>query len=340
MTSIMTKERGVKGTSFPCYNGEASADLLLGQPVMRRYSLDYVGAVMRPAGAGGLGEFAGVLSSKLAQAHLGDIASARMVGHGDVRATVYVHATPANYIVGAQLAPFYDATNGSYFKEVSYQTGITLLSDFTGKTAATLYSEATGLGAYIEISPQANCQNGALHYAWPGVLGADADYYKAATATSAGATTEVLAAGMLNSATPDFARNVTVTPGGTTADVAAGDIVVVGTDIYGAALTESISIAANASSAVSGTKAFATLTSVTFPIQDGAGATYTIGTGPLLGLARPFGVSPCVLQSKAAGTIESTVPTVAVDSDSISGNTISFDTAPAAQLLETWILPN
>jgi len=335
MDYMVTKERGVGARTYACYNG-TSVDLKQGAPVMRRYGLDYVGAVMNPVGSLGLPEFAGILTSKLKTGGLGDIASARMIESGEARATVYVHATPANYVAGAQLAPFYTAALGAHLMEVSYQTGITLLQDWSAKTAATLYSEEDGLGAWVEIAPQASCRNGALHVAFATPTVPDVDYFAAATATSSSAITTVTS---FLQTVPDYPRNVTVTPGGTTADVAGGNILVNGTDIYDQVIQDSIAILANASTIVTGVKAFKTITSVVFPIQDGAGATYTIGTGPALGLGRMF-TKPCVLQSKAASTIEGTAPTLVADPNEISKNTISYNTALNSTLRESWILPN
>lgn len=339
MDYMVTKERGVGGRTYACYNG-AGEDLLKGQPVMRKYGLDYVGAVQHTVPGVGLGEFAGVLGRKLPGvvpgAPLGDISSAALVESGEVRATVYVHATPANYVPGAQLAPAWDETNGAYFREVSYQTGITLLQDWSAKNANTLYSEDTGLGAWIEIAPQASCRNGALHYAWPGLLAADADYYLDGQATSTSATTVT----SFLQDRPDFPRNVTVTTGGTTTDVAAGNVVVTGEDIYGNTITESLAITQDQAGATAGTKAFWKITQVVIHAQDGAGATFDVGFGVLIGLGRHFGPAPCVLQAKAAGTVEGTAPTLARDIDEICKNTISFNSAPNNGLREVWILPN
>ena len=107
--------------------------------------------------------------------------------------------------------------------------------------------------------------------------------YKRGVATSASATTEVTS--FYNQ--PDVPRTVVITPGGTTADVPAGAVTIVGTDIGDNALTDTITFAANASSAGTSAAAFKTITSVTFPIQDGAGATYDIGWGDAIGL-------PCI----------------------------------------------
>jgi hypothetical protein len=334
-TTLVTSGRGIGGFAYPCFNAQGSM-LLKGQPVMRRQRLDYAGGVMHPVGAAGLAEFAGILTSPLNTGGLGDIASSRMIYEGEVKATVRVHATPSNYIAGAQLAPFYDSTNGAYLMEVAYQTGITLLENWTGKTANTLYSENTGLGAWVEIDGQVNHRTGPLHYAFATPTVPDVDYFATATATSASAITEVTTF-LTTGGIPDYARNVTVTPGGTTADVNEGNIVVDGVDIWGNVIQDLIAIAENASTIVTGVKAFARITKVTFPIQDGAGATYTIGTGPALGLGRCF-VKPCVLQSKAGTTIEGTAPTLAVDADEVSKNTITYNSALNSTLRESWIL--
>jgi len=135
----------------------------------------------------------------------------------------------------------------------------------------------------------------------------------------------------------DFARNVTVTPGGTTNDVKAGNVTIVGTDIRGNAITETIAIIANQSTTSTGSYAFKTITSISFIAQDDDGATYDVGIGDKLGLEK-------VLQMNSIGgnaavgtgttisnlTRESTAPTVAVDTQSIHKNTVLFHTALAA----------
>lgn len=103
-----------------------------------------------------------------------------------------------------------------------------------------------------------------------------------ATATSSSAITTVTT--FANQ--PDVCRTLSVTPGGTTADVPAGDVVITGLNVFGKTITENITFAANASAAVNGTKAFCSVSSIVFPIQDGAAATYTVGVLDQLGLDR------------------------------------------------------
>jgi hypothetical protein len=116
-------------------------------------------------------------------------------------------------------------------------------------------------------------------------------------------------------------RNITVTPGGTTADVAAGNITVTGTNFYNEVITEDIAILANASTIVSGAKAFKTVTSVVFPIQDGAGATYTIGVGDVLGLKNCLDSAGDVAWAVFNNAYEGTRPTCVADADEVEKNT-------------------
>lgn len=112
-------------------------------------------------------------------------------------------------------------------------------------------------------------------------IAADTDYILNDRATSASAVTTVTTF----LAQPDVPRVITVTPGGTTADVPAGDVTITGTDACGQTITDTITFAANASTAGTTVKAFKTITSIAFPIQDGAAATYDVGVGAALGIA-------------------------------------------------------
>lgn len=71
---------------------------------------------------------------------------------------------------------------------------------------------------------------------------------------------------------------VTFTVGGTTADFADGDVVFVGTDADGLALTETVVTAfAGAGGTITTTEYFATLTTITFPEGTGTGGAITAG---------------------------------------------------------------
>jgi hypothetical protein len=160
---------------------------------------------------------------------------------------------------------------------------------------------------------------------WTDTATASTTLLKTGAATSASVTTTVTTF----DAQPDVARNIVITPGGTTADVPAGDVVVTGTNIRGETITESFTFAANASTVTTGSKAFKTVTSVLFPIQDGAAATYDIGTGVKLGLSRKMNADNYI-NGNVDGTYEATRATVAYSSSVIESNTVTFNTAPNA----------
>ncbi len=129
-------------------------------------------------------------------------------------------------------------------------------------------------------------------------------------------------------AQPDVPRNLVITPGGSTADVAACDVVVNGTDFYDAALSETFSFLANASSATTGAKAFKTVTSVVFPAlcEDSPYvASWSVGFGEKLGLKRCLDKAGHVLFSTIDGAKEATAATIAVSASAISGNTADFN---------------
>lgn len=81
-------------------------------------------------------------------------------------------------------------------------------------------------------------------------------------------------------ATETMIGKVVVLPGGTTTDVPAGDVTIVGLDLEGNEQTDLLTFLANASTAVEGAIVFQKVISVSFIAQDGAGATYDVGIIP------------------------------------------------------------
>ena len=157
--------------------------------------------------------------------------------------------------------------------------------------------------------------------AWTAPDDTDADDLLALTATS-----DSVATTLTPTAQPDFPRSISVTPGGTTTDVAAGAYTVTGTDIRGEAITEDLTFAANASTLQSTLKAFKTVTSVVCPIQDGAAATFSIGFTDVLGLDRLMAGDEVILTT-ADGVKETTEATVTFSATVLSLNTIDLNTA-------------
>lgn len=126
---------------------------------------------------------------------------------------------------------------------------------------------------------------------------------------------------------PDVARNVTATAGGTAADIKAISVVVAGTDAEGTAITETLpAFTVNTAGTVVGAKAFATVTSITIPAHDGTGATTAIGTGAKLGIGHRLARNS-VLAAYLAGVREATAPTVATSATALESNTAQLSTA-------------
>lgn len=128
-------------------------------------------------------------------------------------------------------------------------------------------------------------------------------------------------------AQPDVPRNLVITPGGTTADVGNCNIVVNGTNINGASISETFAFLANANTSTVGAKAFKTVTSVVFPAncEDSPySAVWSVGYGEKLGLNRCMAGNHVVM-SIASGVYETSRPTVAYDADEVEKNTVDVN---------------
>lgn len=126
---------------------------------------------------------------------------------------------------------------------------------------------------------------------------------------------------------PDIPRAVTATAGGTADDIKAIQVTVNGTNADGAAITEDLpAFTVNTAGTVTGSKAFATVTSVVIPAHDDTGATTSVGTADKLGIGLRLSRNT-VLAAYLDGTLESTAPTVAVDEDDVESNTVDLNSA-------------
>lgn len=144
-----------------------------------------------------------------------------------------------------------------------------------------------------------------------------------AGATSAAAVT--ITSGITN---PDAPRNLVITPGGTTADVAGCTITVTGKSYLNDTITETFVIADNQSTATTGSKAFKTVTSIALPAnceEDGFDATWSVGLGEKIGLKRCMNYTGDFAWSTVAGTYESTRATITADEDEVEKNTVDFN---------------
>jgi len=142
-------------------------------------------------------------------------------------------------------------------------------------------------------------------------------------------------------AQPDVPRVLVVTPGGTTADVAAGNVVITGTNIHGEAITDTLAFLANASTATTGTKAFKTVSSIVFPAEDSPyGATWTVGITDKLGLKHCLAQAGDVIQTVFNGTREATQATCNADVDEVEKNYCDPNSAADGSNVDFYFVQN
>lgn len=134
------------------------------------------------------------------------------------------------------------------------------------------------------------------------------------------------------------ARNVTATSGGTAGNIKAVKVKVYGKDIAGNPITEELpAFTADSATTVTGNKAFSEIEKVVVPGMDGTGVTVDIGFGSKLGLPMRFDAN-LVLAAIFNGARESTAPTVAVNKDDVSENTVTLNSALAGKAVEIYCI--
>lgn len=140
-------------------------------------------------------------------------------------------------------------------------------------------------------------------------------------------------------AQPDVTRNITVTAtAGATADTM-GTIAVVGTNILGDVITETITPVAG--STVAGLKAFKTVTSVTgagwvIDAVEGTNDTITVGVGNVLGL--PFEIASAGEVLLGALGVALIAPTVTAGAVEVSTVDISSGTYNGTKKAFAWVV--
>lgn len=145
---------------------------------------------------------------------------------------------------------------------------------------------------------------------------------------SAGNTSAAAATVTTFVAQPDVARNLVITPGSTTADVADCTVVVSGTDYLDEVISEEFVIPEFMSTAVTGGRAFKSVTSVLFPAgceNTPFEATWDIGYGEKLGLKRCMDEVGHAVFSTVDGAYEATRATIAANASIVSANTADFN---------------
>lgn len=157
-------------------------------------------------------------------------------------------------------------------------------------------------------------------------LGSSVTYFKSGQAISNSVANTITS--FSNSGSADFARNVTLTPTGTTANVAAGTAVVSGLGIAGKVISENFSIASAQNTATTGSKAFKSINSVTFPIASGTGVTLSIGLGGKFGISHCMNNAGDYVFSEFGGVYDATRGTMSVSSTDSSLNTFTPNSSP------------
>ena len=188
--------------------------------------------------------------------------------------------------------------------------------------------------------------NGSVRY--PKLYAHSFGYTETRKKVSAGATTAVLAAtaastGALKTVTtgitqPDVPRCLTITPGGTSANILDSAVLVNGTNVNGMSMTESFQVPAGSTTLVTGLKAFKQVTSVVLPGAQGSGVTFAVGTSNKLGVNHalvPGQTTVKVFSDTTTGIATSTntlvlqgVPTIVANEKYIELNNVSPLTAP------------
>ncbi len=150
-------------------------------------------------------------------------------------------------------------------------------------------------------------------------------------ATGANTTVKTVTSGITQ---PDVPRALSVTPGGTTANVLDSVVTVYGTNVEGKPINEVFRFAATASTVTNGVKAFKTVTSVVFDGQAaGGGVTFSVGTRNVIGLRHRLFRNSTTVKVYSATTAYGALtlqgaPTITANESQIELNTYAPVTAP------------
>lgn len=123
---------------------------------------------------------------------------------------------------------------------------------------------------------------------------------------------------------PDVSRNLVITPSAS-GGILAGAVHVVGLDHLGAPLVEDIRVTTNQTGVSTGSNAFRSIFSITFPaLASPFTATWSVGTGSKLGVKRCMDRAGDVDWAELGGVREATMPTMASIANSVAGNTFQL----------------
>lgn len=144
---------------------------------------------------------------------------------------------------------------------------------------------------------------------------ADADGIKTSIASAIADVTYsgVALNGVVGAGTMSPPRNITITTS-SHANIDAVDVLVTGTDVNGAIMTEEITLTNGGGATNEGVKAFASVTSILVPAQSGTGGALTFGFGGIVGLAKKLAVragASALLREIVDGSVASTPSDIA-----------------------------
>lgn len=134
-------------------------------------------------------------------------------------------------------------------------------------------------------------------------------------------------------AQPDYARNLTVVASGTTAsDLASCVVTVSGLNINSHAISETFSFSSSTFATRTGVKAFASVSSVSFPAScetGGFSVVWSVGIGSAFGLKRCMANNGDIIKDLLDGAT-ATVGTYLAATSTVERNTVTFNTSPNA----------
>lgn len=161
-------------------------------------------------------------------------------------------------------------------------------------------------------------------YSWSGPLGTNATM----AVSAAIGTLAVEAPRTISTfnAQPDVARNVILTPSGSTGVIPVGTVAVSGKDIFNRSISENIIIGQGTTGV--GLKAFKSLSSVVLPGATDIGAAFTVGYGDKLGINRCSDSNGYYLASVFDGAFETSRGTFSTHPTNVSLNTFTPQGSP------------
>lgn len=126
---------------------------------------------------------------------------------------------------------------------------------------------------------------------------------------------------------PGVPRTLSALPGGTAGDIGAIQVTINGTNAAGETIQEVLpAFTVDTASAVAGSKAFKTVTSIVIPAHDGTGATTSIGFLNGLGINHKLAQNTVLFAFKG-GTKEGSAPTVTTSTSALESNTVTLSNA-------------